>query len=75
MRYYDLKKHWTKRIVPQLVIEELDDILVRDFNKFARWFCLPGICRTTATRVTGDWITGILSLAFGNMSVMERATG
>jgi hypothetical protein len=39
MRYYDLKRHWTKRIEPHLGDERLNAILVRDFNKFTfgRW--------------------------------------
>lgn len=34
MRYYDLKRHWTKRIEPHLGDAKLNAILVRDFNKF-----------------------------------------
>jgi hypothetical protein len=41
MRYYDLKRHWTKRIEPHLGDERLNAILVRDFNKFT----------------TGNWAT------------------
>lgn len=39
MRYYDLARHWTKRVVPHLDDAELNRILVRDFNKFTwgRW--------------------------------------
>lgn len=39
MRYYDLKRHWAKRIVPHLDNKELNDILVTDFDKFTcgRW--------------------------------------
>jgi hypothetical protein len=39
MRYYDLKRHWTRRIMPHLQDEMLNRILVRDFNKFTygRW--------------------------------------
>ena len=38
MKYYDLKKNW-HRIKPHLEDKELNDILVRDFNKFTfgRW--------------------------------------
>lgn len=47
MRYYDLRRHWTKRIMPHLGDEELNRILVRDFNKFTwgRWRkrFLPGM--------------------------------
>ena len=34
LRYYDLRRHWTKRIVPHLNDEFLNAILVRNFNKF-----------------------------------------
>ena len=34
LRYYDLQRHWTKRIEPHLTDERLNAILVRDFNKF-----------------------------------------
>jgi hypothetical protein len=39
MRYYDLKKHWSKKVVPHLGDPELNKVLVRDFNKFTfgRW--------------------------------------
>jgi hypothetical protein len=39
MRYYNLSRHWTKRIVPHLADEQLNKILVHDFNKFTwgRW--------------------------------------
>jgi hypothetical protein len=39
MRYYDLPRHWTKKIAPHLKDEELNRVLVRDFNKFTwgRW--------------------------------------
>jgi hypothetical protein len=38
MKYYDLKKNW-RRVKPYLADHELNDILVRDFNKFTfgRW--------------------------------------
>jgi hypothetical protein len=38
MKYYDLKKNW-HRVRPHLADKELNDILVRDFNKFTfgRW--------------------------------------
>jgi hypothetical protein len=38
IRYYDLKRNWTKKVVPHLDDEELNDVL-RDFNKFTwgRW--------------------------------------
>jgi hypothetical protein len=39
IRYFDLKRHWTKRVVPHLADEDLNRILVRDFNRFTfgRW--------------------------------------
>ena len=39
MRYYDLKRNWTKKIVSRLSNETLNKILVEDFNKytFGRW--------------------------------------
>jgi hypothetical protein len=38
MRYYDLKKNW-RRVKPHLEDKKLNNILVRDFNKFTtgRW--------------------------------------
>jgi hypothetical protein len=38
MKYYDLKKNW-RRVKPHLADKKLNDILVRDFNKFTfvRW--------------------------------------
>jgi hypothetical protein len=36
MRYYDIKRHWTKRIVPHLADPKLNAILVRDFNLFTQ---------------------------------------
>ena len=39
VRYYDFRRHWTKRIVPHLSDPKLNEILVRDFNKYTwgRW--------------------------------------
>jgi hypothetical protein len=39
MRYYDLRRHWTRHIEPHLADKHLNTILVRDFNKFTfgRW--------------------------------------
>jgi hypothetical protein len=34
LRYYDLQRHWTKRIVPHLANKKLNRVLVRDFNEF-----------------------------------------
>jgi hypothetical protein len=34
VRYYDLKRRWTRRIAPHLDDPELNKILVREFNKF-----------------------------------------
>jgi hypothetical protein len=36
LEYYDLKTHWTKRIMPHLRNEELNGILKRDFAKFIK---------------------------------------
>ena len=38
MKYYDLKKNW-RRVRPHLADKKLNNILVRDFNKFTfgRW--------------------------------------
>jgi hypothetical protein len=41
MRYYDVQRHWTGRIAPHLGDRELNEILVRDFNKYTY-----GRCRT-----------------------------
>jgi hypothetical protein len=35
LRYYDFRRHWTKRIVPHLADKKLNAILVRDFNRYA----------------------------------------
>lgn len=39
MRYYDLSRNWTKKVMPHLGDAELNAILVRDFNRFTfgRW--------------------------------------
>jgi hypothetical protein len=39
LRYYDLRRHWTRRIMPHLPDKELIAILVRDFNRYThgRW--------------------------------------
>src|SRR4051794_19031045 len=34
MRYYEVSRNWTKKMEPHLDDEELNNILVRDFNKF-----------------------------------------
>src|SRR5262245_45248911 len=34
MKYYDLSKNWTRRVEPHLGDEELNRVLVRDFNRF-----------------------------------------
>jgi hypothetical protein len=33
-RYYDFRRHWTKRVIPHLGDKKLNAILVRDFNKY-----------------------------------------
>jgi hypothetical protein len=40
--YYDLQRHWTKKVEPHLSDKELQKILVRDFNRYTsgRW-CEP----------------------------------
>lgn len=45
LRYYDVNRHWTKRIEPHLGDEELNAVLLRDFDKYTmgRWgvpFCV-----------------------------------
>ena len=35
VKYYDLKKNW-RRVRPHLADKKLNDILVRDFNKYVR---------------------------------------
>lgn len=40
--YYDLRKHWTKRVLPHLQDPGLNKVLVRDFNRYALWPFLPG---------------------------------
>jgi hypothetical protein len=39
MHYYDLRRNWTRKIVPHLNNETLNTILVRDFNNYCvdRW--------------------------------------
>jgi hypothetical protein len=39
VRYYDVARHWTKRIEPHLKDDVLNKILVRDFNDYTqgRW--------------------------------------
>ena len=39
MQYFDVKRHWTKRVMPHLSDPEFNRLLVRDFNKFTfgRW--------------------------------------
>jgi len=39
IKYYDLKKYWTKKIEPHLEDEQLNDVLNRDFNRYTwgRW--------------------------------------
>jgi hypothetical protein len=36
IRFYPFDRHWTKRIMPHLGDEELNDTLVRDFNMYTR---------------------------------------
>jgi hypothetical protein len=39
LRYYNIRRHWTKRIMPHLSDQKLNAILVRDFNRYTygRW--------------------------------------
>lgn len=39
MRYYDFRRHWTKKIEPHLSDPEVSSVLIRDMNKFTigRW--------------------------------------
>jgi len=39
IRYYDVRRHWTKKIKPHLADDRLNAILVRDFNRYTygRW--------------------------------------
>jgi hypothetical protein len=57
IRYYNIPRHWTKRIEPHLDDAELNEILVRDFNRFTygRWrqVFLPG--RFPAEFESCDW--------------------
>lgn len=34
LKYFNLKKHWAKQVVPHLKDRELNELLVRDFNRF-----------------------------------------
>jgi hypothetical protein len=34
LRYYDVARHWTRRVMPCLSDPELNAILVRDFNRY-----------------------------------------
>lgn len=47
VHYYDLKRHWSRRIAPHLDDRELNKILVREFNKYMTGLCgrrfLPGM--------------------------------
>lgn len=42
IRYYDLRRYWTKRVVPHLGDRKLNAILYRDFRKFTRGRFRPG---------------------------------
>jgi hypothetical protein len=39
IHYFDIQRHWTRRIVPHLADPEFNRVLVRDFNRytFGRW--------------------------------------
>jgi hypothetical protein len=42
IRYYNLRRHWTKRIAPHLGDRKLNAILDRDFRKYKRGRFRPG---------------------------------
>jgi hypothetical protein len=60
MRYYDLSRNWTKKIMPHLGDKKLNDILVRDFNKFTsgRWQQRFGRGEFPRDYETCDWDIG-----------------
>jgi hypothetical protein len=56
MKYYDLKKNW-KKAKRHLADKELNDVLVRDFNKFTygRWREKFTLGRVPAEFESCDW--------------------
>ncbi len=69
MKYYDLKRHWTKRVEPHLSDPKLQAILVRDFNKFTygRWKqeFTHASSLVTSSLAIGAWITEAASHVSG----------
>jgi hypothetical protein len=57
IKYYDLKKHWTKKIMPFLGDSELNSVLVRDLNKYTIGWCAQpfGPDQYPADIENGDW--------------------
>jgi hypothetical protein len=78
MRYYDLKKNW-RRVKPHLVDKKLNDVLVRDFNKFTtgRWGrpFVHGNLPSDFESATGVSIIKENSLPFGDTSSTPLAIG
>jgi hypothetical protein len=60
MRYYDMTRHWSRKIVPHLGDAELNDVLVRDFNKFTwgRWRRKFTLGQLPAQFESCDWRDG-----------------
>jgi hypothetical protein len=60
MRYYDLSRNWTRKIMPHLGEKKLNEILVRDFNKFTygRWQQRFGRGEFPRDYETCDWDIG-----------------
>ena len=60
MRYYDLSRNWTRKIMPHLGDGELNEILVRDFNRFThgRWGQRFGPGEFPRDYETCDWDIG-----------------
>lgn len=54
LRYFDVPRHWTKKIVPLLTQNPIRDVLVRDLNKFTVGKCGQ---RFTEDRVPADFET------------------
>lgn len=43
MRYFDVGRHWTRRVAPHLTDPAVASVLVRDFRKYTRRPFLPGM--------------------------------
>jgi hypothetical protein len=57
LHYYDLKRHWSKKVLPHLHDKTLNDILVKDFNKYTsgRWKKKFILGQLPHEFETGDW--------------------